>query len=190
MKISAIRSLLFILLIVPAATFAAPKETVLIDLTEIHEDRVNNTVEKNWEYAFMDWDKKINNIAGRGALVKAPSGKGGFGENNTMARFGKNPAIQIVFTIGNGNQAKAFQFSLEDKDGTIFNWTIPLENAPRGKELHYKIDVSKNGTPDKDKPGKKPGLDLNKIHAWQIKGDWQDGAVEVLYSKVITLQGT
>lgn len=173
------------LLLLPLGAHAAPKIEVLIDLTEIRHDHINQTTEKNWEYAFMEWDKKVTNLPGKGALVQAPSGRGGLGENKTMVRFGKTKEIVITLVVGNANKAQRVRFGLEDRDGTKQNWNIPIGELSKGTPHNILINLEKCS--DEEEPGKKPGLNREKIHAWQLKGDWQDANVEVLFVKILSV---
>ena len=175
-------ALVVITAVSPARLLAAkPQEKLLIDFADYHRDP-NGTVFRAYEYAFGDWNKHIVDLRGRGTLIKAPTGKGGLGENKTMVEFGKFPVVDLQFLIGNANQAQALSFSLEDKDGSEQTWTISLAGKPRGQLLQHRLDL---GRPESEpKPGTTPGMNLKKIAAWQVKGNWTDSNVEVLLVKL------
>src|SRR5687767_6024186 len=90
---------------------AEPKETVLIDFTSVKRDP-DGKVFRVYEYAYGDWEKHIVDLRGRGTLIKAGTGKGGFGENKTMVQFGKHSSVDLQFVIGNANQAQTVNLSL------------------------------------------------------------------------------
>src|SRR5262245_15512544 len=107
---------LALFLLFPAALVA--KEEVLLDFKNVHRDR-DGPVFKCYQYAFDAWDKKkVIDIPGKGALVQAPSGKGGIGENKSMIRFDKTPQVNLYFIVGNANKAQTINFAVTDKDGT------------------------------------------------------------------------
>jgi hypothetical protein len=175
-----------------AATFcltdaqaAAPKEKVLIDFTDIRRDP-DNKIWRSYQYAYEDWDKgKIIDLPAKGTLIKAPSGKGGLGENGTTVRFDKLSELELVFLIGNANRAKSITFALEDGDGTEHQWSVALENRPTGRELRHRIPLAQ---PDSEqKPGKKPGLDLKRVRTWQVRGDYTEPNVEVLLLRLVAV---
>jgi len=177
-----IRSARFaLLLLFPAALFA--KAEVLIDFKQISRDP-DGTVFKCYQYTFGDWGSgKVIDLRGKGALVQAPSGKGGLGENKTLVKFDKTPLVDLHFIIGNANQAKAISFSLTDKDGTEQSWEIPIGELPRGTDQRVRLDLTKSSS--EQKPGKTPGMDLKKILTWQVRGDYADPKVEVLLIELI-----
>lgn len=165
---------------------AAPawaKEEVLIDFADVRKDP-DGTVLKHYEYTYQDWGSgHVVDLAGRGALVKAASGRGGLGENKTMVKFDKTPEVELVFTLGTANQANGLSLSLTDKDGTEHQWQIPFSGKAPGQTYRHKLDLTKR---DQElKPGKTPGLDLKKISAWQIRGDSKPPKVEVLLVKLV-----
>ena len=171
----------------PAASLAAvqPKEKVLIDFTSVKRDP-DGKVFRVYEYAFGDWDKHIVDLAGRGTLIKAPTGKGGLGENKTMVQFGKASVVDLQFVIGNANQTEALSFSLEDKDGSEWTWTIPLAGKPHGQLLGQRLDLGKSES--EQKAGTTPGMNLKKIGTWQVRGNYSDAKVEVLLVKLTAEQ--
>jgi hypothetical protein len=176
----------FVCLALCTLAAAAPKETVLIDLTDVRQDPIREITEKNYEYVYDTWSKKVIDLPGKGALVQAPTGRGGLGENKTMVRFGKTKIIEVYLIVGAANKAQSVRLSLEDKDGTIQNWNMPIGTQPKGDLLKFTLDLEKSS--DEEKSGKTPGLDRNKIYSWQLKGDWQDANVEVLFIKIVGLK--
>lgn len=175
-------------LVSPARGLAAepavgpPKESILIDYADVRREPNGKVVLRPYEYAYGDWDHHAIEIPDRGTLIQAPSGKGGIGENSPMARFRDCTALALYFTIGNANQAQAIAFFLEDADGTKQTWNIRLARRPAGQPMRLRLHFEK---PDaQETPGKKPGLDLAHIAAWQIKGDWSDAKVEVLLMRL------
>lgn len=172
---------LALLLLLPTALVA--KEVELINFKNAHRDP-DGTTTKCYEYTFGDWDAgKVINLTGKGALVEAPSGKGGLGENKTGVEFGQTPLVDLYFVIGNANQAKAISFGLTDKDGTEQTWQIPLEGLPKGTSQHVRLDLTKCSS--EQKPGRTPGMDLKKIVTWQVRGDYTDPKVEVLLVRLV-----
>lgn len=163
-----------------AASAAEGRTEMLVDFTDNHRDREGN-ISHPYEYVFGEWNAHVFDLPRRGALVKAPNGKGGLGENRTAVGF-EGDGATLHFVIGNANRAKAVAFGLEDRDGTEQTWVISLAGLPPGRELAQRLDLS-NPTRE-DKPGKKPGLNLKKISTWQLKGDWTDANVEVLFIKL------
>lgn len=179
-------TLRFILSAAAALLLAASvqaKEEVLLDFTRVTRDSPNGPIMKCYQYTFGDWGGgKVIDLKGRGALVQAPGGKGGLGENKTMLQLHKTPTIEIVYLIGNANQTGALNFSLTDRDGTEQSWQIPITGLAKGVEQRLRLDLTKPGS--EQKPGKTPGLDLKKLETWQIRGDWGGAKVEVLLIKV------
>jgi hypothetical protein len=173
-----VRFALFLLF--PAALLA--KEETLLDFKSVHRDR-DGPVFKCYEYTFEAWgNKKVIDLPGKGALVQAPSGRGGIGENKSMIRFDKTPLVNLYFIIGNANKAHAINFALTDKDGTEQQWTIPIGSLPKGSLQKFPLDLTK--PTNELKPGKTPGLDLHKIGVWQIRGDYTEPNVEVLLDRL------
>lgn len=172
---------LAVFLMLPVAL--AAKEEVLLDFQQIRRDP-DGTVYKCYEYTFGDWDSgRVIDLRGKGALVQAPSGKGGLGENKTMVRFDKTPVVDLHFIIGNANQAKAISFGLTDKDGTEQTWQIPIAGLPPGTNQLVRLDLTKHSS--EQKPGKTPGMDLKKIVTWQVRGDYTDPKVEILLVQLV-----
>lgn len=171
----------------PAARAAQNKEVVLIDFADTRKDP-DGTLFRPYEYAFGDWDNHVSDLRRRGVLIKAPSGKGGLGENKTMVDFSKSSTIELYFVIGNANRATTLWFSMEDKDGTEQTWTIPLAEFPPGQSVHASLDLNKCSS--EQKPGKNPGMNLKKINTWQVKGDFTAQNVEILLVKLIGLPRT
>ena len=160
---------------------AEAKEVVLIDFTYSTRDP-DGTVSRSYEYAFGDWQKHLVDLKGKGTLIKAPSGKGGIGENKTLVDFGKSSAVNLQLIIGNANSSGGISLSIEDRDGTEQSWNISLEGKPRGQPLRFPLDLTKSSS--ESKPGKTPGLNLKKVAVWQMKGNWTDPNVEVLLVKL------
>lgn len=170
-------------LLLSALTLSA-KEDVLLDFTHVRRDP-DGTTYKCYQYTFGDWGNgKVIDLRGRGALIQAPGGKGGMGEGRTMLKLKKTPVIDILYLIGNANQANAIGFSLTDKDGTEQSWSIPLTGLAKGVDQRLRLDLTKPGS--ETKPGKTPGLDLGRLESWQIRGDWGASPVEVLVMKIVT----
>lgn len=172
-------------LLLPVLTYAAKSE-VLLDFKHISRDGPEGPVYRCYEYAWNDWNKKIIDLPGKGALIQAPSGKGNLGENKTMLKLHKTPVIEIDYIIGNANQAGSLNFKLIDKDGTEWTWPIPLSGLARGTDQKLRLDLTKPGT--ESKPGKTAGLDLAKINTWEIIGDWGAAKVEVLLVQVVGIK--
>lgn len=164
---------------------AAPKPTILIDFTDSHRE-MNGTVSHEYDYTYGDWgDGHVVDLAGKGALVKAASGKGGMGENKTLVRFGRAAAVDFIYLIGNANKAASINFAITDDDGTEYQWSIPLAGKPTGQLLLQHVNLSKpDSTPN---AGKISGLDLKHVASWQVRGDYQAPNVEVLLIKVGTI---
>jgi len=177
---------LALLLLFPAALSA--KEEVLLDFTHITRDP-DGTQYKCYQYTFGDWSNvsgapaRIVDLKGKGALVQAPSGKGGLGENRTLLRLDKTPQVDLYFVIGNANKATALSFGLTDKDGTEQTWQIPIGGLPKGTDQHVRLDLTKASS--EQTPGKTPGMDLKKLVTWQVRGDFTDPKVEVLLVQLV-----
>jgi len=172
---------LALLLLLPAAL--AAKEEVVLDFKAFTRDPDGST-HKCYEYTFGDWgDGHVTDLRGKGALVRAGSGKGGLGENKTLVRLDKTPQVDLFFAIGNNNKATAISFGLTDKDGTEQTWQIPLAGLPVGTEQHVHLDLTKPSS--EQQPGKKPGMDLKKLDTWQIRGDYTDPRVELLLLQLV-----
>jgi len=172
---------LALFLLLPAAL--AAKEEVLLDFKHFTHDP-DGTEFKCYQYAYNEWGNgKVIDLKGKGALVKAPSGKGQLGEDSTSLRLDKTPQVDLCFVIGNGNQARAINFILIDKDGTDQAWQIPLGELPKGTDQKVRLDLTK--AVDVRQPGKKPGLDLKHLETWQISGDYTDAKVEVLLIQLV-----
>lgn len=161
---------------------AAPKPKILIDFTDSHRE-LDGAVFHAYEYAYNDWgDRHVIDMPGKGALVQAPSGKGGLGENKTLVKFDRTSGLDFIYLIGNANKAAAINFAMTDDDGTEFQWTIPLSGKPTGHPLVQHFDLAK---PDNQpNAGKIPGMNLKRITSWQVRGDFQEPKVEVLLIKV------
>jgi hypothetical protein len=180
-----ILSLRFALLLLLPAGLAA-KEEVLLDFKRIKRERdgADTRIVKCYEYTFGDWSKgKVIDLSGKGALVQAPSGKGGLGENRTMLRLDKTPLVDVHFIIGNANHAQALSFGLTDDDGTEQTWQIPIGGLPKGSPQKVRLDLNKSSS--EQKPGRTPGMDLKRLETWQIRGDYTDPNVEVLLVQLV-----
>lgn len=163
--------------LIPIAGAASPPRP-LIDFQANSRDR-DGTVFHEYEYAYGDWQKHAIDLPRRGLLIQAPSGKGGVAQGRSRLPFHKHAAVRLHYVIGNENKARATVFALEDGDGTVHVWTIPLDGLERGKEFGLRLDLAQPTR--EDAPGKKPGLDRKRIDKWEVKGDWSDPAVEVLF---------
>ncbi len=164
-------------------TTASAKEEVLLDFSDINRDP-DGKIWKCYQYSFGDWgDKKVIDLKGRGALVQAPSGKGGLGENKTLLRLDKTPQVDLRVVIGNANRASAISFGLTDKDGTEQTWQVPIANLPKGTDQRIRLDLTKPSS--EQKPGTTPGMDLKRLATWQVRGDYTDPNVEVLLVQLI-----
>ena len=161
---------------------ASTNEEVLINFKDIRREP-DGTMTKHYGYAYGDWDKHVVDLPHQGSLVQARSNKGGIGENDPDLRFDETPVIELVFLIGNANNAAAIGFGLADSDGTEQSWYIPFDGLAKGVEHRVRLDLAKCTT--EDKPGKKPGLNLKKITSWQIRGNWTEANVEVLLIKLV-----
>jgi hypothetical protein len=165
---------------------AAAPSNVLIDFANIRRDP-DGTVFRPYEYTWEDWGRKrVIDLAGRGVLIQTPSGKGGMGENRTMVKFNRTGAIELMYLIGNDNQARSINFALVDNDGTEHQWSLPLEGKGKGRHLFHRMELA--APTNESKPGKKPGLDLKKIVTWQIRGDYSEPNVEVLLIKLSAVE--
>lgn len=177
-----VRSLALLALL--PAVLASAKEEIHLDFSEIKRDSPSSPLIKCYQYTFGDWGRgKVIDLKGRGALVQAPSGKGGLGENKTMLRLDKTPQVDLEVIIGNANQATAISLGLTDKDGTEQTWQVPLEGRSRGTEQRIRLDLTKPSS--EEKPGKKAGMDLRRLSVWQVRGDYSDRDVEVLLVRLI-----
>ncbi|HYC72719.1 MAG TPA: hypothetical protein VEB66_16025 [Opitutaceae bacterium] len=172
-------------LLLSAAPTAFAKETMLVDFAASRKDP-DGTTFRPYEYTFQDWGGgKVHDDRGRGALVRAKSGKGGLGENRTMVRFDKTPAVELAYILGNGNRASGLSFALTDKDGTEHQWNVPFNGQVPGREYRHRMTLAQR---DQElKPGKIPGLDLKKIVTWQVRGNYQDAPVEVMLRKLVAV---
>jgi hypothetical protein len=176
-----------ILLVISTALSPATRasQKVLIDFSHIERDP-DETETRPFTNVWGDWDRHANIIEGRGTYIKAATGKGGLGEDNPSADFEKCTAIEIVFVIGTSNKAAGLSFYLEDKDGTKMTWNISFADMPSNREIRHRMDLSK---PDYvESPGKTPGLNVNKIAVWQLRGDNNNPPVEVLVLKLLRAQ--
>ncbi|MFZ5496928.1 MAG: hypothetical protein ACOZE5_16540 [Verrucomicrobiota bacterium] len=181
------RFILPILCLLSLSAAASAKEEVLLDFRHVSRDPgPNGKVYRCYEYAWNDWNRKIIDLAGKGALIQAPSGKGNLGESKTMLKLHKTPDIEIHYLIGNANKAGGLNFKLIDKDGTEWTWPVPLSGLARGIEQRLRLDLTKPG--NETKPGTKPGLDLARLSTWEFIGDWGAAGVEVLLIKVVGLK--
>lgn len=173
-------------LLLAVALPALAKENVLINFADSRKDP-DGTVFRVYEYTFQDWGSgKVQDIRGRGALVRAASGKGGLGENKTLVKFDRVPAVELVYILGSGNRAASINFALTDKDGTEHQWSVPFAGMSPGPAYRHRIELAKPGS--ESKPGKTPGLDLKKIVSWQVRGDYQAAPVEVMLLKVVAAE--
>ncbi len=164
---------------------AEPTREVVLDFTYMQRQS-DGTYTRSYEYGFGDWDEKgkVGQVAHKGLLVNHAGSKGGIGENRRLD-LRKSAKVGVSYMIGNGNKADAFAFSLEDRDGTVDVWNIPLAGQPRGQMLYAEFDLTKPTR--QDTAGKVAGLDLKKLETWQIRGDYGEAPVEVLVAKVFAV---
>lgn len=172
--------LLVALAAIPAAQAdSQPKVKSLIDFRQrtVERDGASMREVNKYGYAYGDWDKKIIFLEGRGLLVQAPGGQGGFGGDKSIKiKPGQVLALEVV--IGNQNKAAGFGVNLTDADGTEQSWNLPLAGNQSGVGLVYQINLGKCDR--ESKPGSKPGLDTTRIKKWQIQGNWQKDFSELL----------
>lgn len=174
------------LLLLLSSALASAKEEEILDFKTVRRDP-DKTIYKCYQYTYGDWgDKRVIDLRGRGALIQAPSGKGGLGENKTLVRFDKTPVVELILIIGNANSANAISFGLTDKDGTEQTWQIPLASLPKGIEQRIRLDLRTSSS--EQKPGDKPGMDLRRLSSWQVRGDYTDLNVEVLLVQMVGLK--
>ena len=164
-----------------AAGPAKPK--VLIDFTvqEVSRDGADVRPINKYDYAWDTWTNKIVFLDKRGLLIPFLPGKGCFGGDKQM-KLTDYSAVELTAVIGNQNVSTGCAITLIDSDGTEATWDLPLAGKPRGADLVYRLELAKSDR--QDKPGKVPGLDKIKIRKWQIKGNWQEPKVEVLFVKL------
>ena len=169
-----------------AFSATAQKTATLIDFTYIPRDALGNddNSRRPYEYAFGDWgNNKVQLIRDKGLVINHLGSKGGVGMNKGLRLKGADKAV-VVFIIGNRNEAESFNFNLTDKDGTDHSFRIPLTGMSKGQVLTAVIRLDK--AKKENKPGTKPGLDLEKLKSWQIAGDFGDKPLEVLVQKVLS----
>jgi hypothetical protein len=159
---------------------AAAKEEEAINFLDMPRS-ADGTYEKNYEYAFGDWEKKAVQLPGKGLLVNLTGSKGGVGDNRGID-FGKLTKARITFIIGNHNRATSFIFTMVDRDGTDQSFDVSLENLPRGTVQKVTFDLTKPSR--ENKPGRTPGLNLKKLVTWQLLGNFQEEPIEILFLRV------
>ena len=171
--------------LLPLSLLAASKEEILVDFTDVRQERDGALVKlvKNYDYVWDAWDKHVTDMPRRGALIQAPINEGQLGEDNTDVKFADTPIVELVFVIGNANKASGIAFYLADSDGTEQEWSIPFEGLSPGRECHFQLDLNK--CTKETAKGKKPGMNLKKIYSWRVKGDWSKSSVEVLLVKLV-----
>jgi len=174
--------LVVLLLIGGTAAPVAAKDLVVINFAYMPRN-ADGTHQRSYEYAFGDWEKtkNVGELPEKGLIVNLVGSKGGVGENRGLD-FRKHSLARVTFLIGGRNKAESCGFSLVDSDGTDQNWEIPLKDKKRDSVLTVLLDLTKPTR--EDKPGKIPGLDLKKLKSWQIKGNYQDAPIEVMFIKV------
>ena len=163
---------------------ADPKDLEVINFPSMfrHPD---DTYEKGYQYAFGDWDgKKVAQIPGKGLLVNLAGSKGGVGDNQGLD-FRKHTKARLSFIIGNRNLATSFIFTLVDRDGTDQSFDVSLGTLPRGTEQTVTVDLTKPSR--ENKPGGTPGLNLKKLDAWQLTGNFQAEPIEILFLRVVAV---
>ncbi len=166
---------------------AKPKIKDIVDFRQqsVERDGAEMRPIKKYGYAFGDWDKKVIYLEGRGLLVQAPGGKGGFGGDKSMKfKPGQELALEVV--LGNQNRSAGFSLALTDADGTEASWNLALGGKPVGTGLIFRINLAK--CDKEDKPGKVPGLDIAKIKKWQVRGNWQSDFNELLVARMFSLE--
>jgi len=114
----------------------------LVDFADYRRDP-DGTSTRPYEYAYGDWDKHLSAFRNQGTLIKAPSGKGGMGDNHASLNLDGLKAVELVVVIGNGNSAAAVSLLLEDKDGTGHVWNLVLTDKPRGRDVRFRLDLAK-----------------------------------------------
>lgn len=188
-RIACLASLLAAATALPAAAAdtKAPKPRTLIDFTreEVEIDGGQPRPIRKYDYAFEAWEKKPVFLEGKGILIPAVPGNGGIGKDDRLG-IAKASACELQIVIGNRNAAESFTVSMVDADGTEVSWYLNLKDRPRGMPLTYTLDLA---APDKeDKPGKKPGFDRARVKTWQIKGNWQPAAIEIVLVRLSAVQ--
>ena len=157
-------------------------DDVVIDFTYMDRN-TEGIYTKSYEGAWGDWGDKrhVSQVIGKGLLINHAGSKGGINENRDIG-VGKNKSIRVTYIVGNGNQATSFTFTLIDRDGTECSWDVPLQGQPKGSIVNCALDLT---NPDRTtKPGKTPGLNLQKLSTWQITGNYQEAPIEVMIQKV------
>ncbi len=163
----------------------AQKATPLLDFTYIPLDPQGKNDRSRWpfEYAFGDWGKdRARLVRDKGLLINHLGSKGGLGANKPLALKGADKAV-IVFIIGNTNEADAFNFALTDADGTENRFRVPLSTLAKGQVLTAVLRLDKGEVGDK--PGTEAGLNLKKLKAWSLSGDFGDKPIEILVQKIL-----
>jgi len=164
---------------------AAGKEEEVLNFIDMHRNS-DGTYEKGYEYSFGDWEKKAVQVPAKGLVVNLTGSKGGVGDNGGID-IGKFTRLRFSFVLSNRNRAKSFVFSLTDKDGTDQSFEVSLEGVPRGVEQKFTVDLTK---PTRvDAPGSVPGLNLAKLKVWQLKGNYQDEPIEILFLRIAAVTG-
>lgn len=161
---------------------AVAKDLELINFLSMFRN-ADGTYEKSYQYTFGDWQgpKKVAQIPQKGLLVNLVGSKGGLGDNVSL-ELSKHSKVRITFMIGNRNAAKAFTFSLVDRDGTDQAFEVSLGGRSVGMETRATVDLSQPTR--EEKPGKTPGLDLKKLKSWQLKGDFGPDPLELLFLRL------
>jgi hypothetical protein len=163
---------------------SAKADAKLIDFTYIARDTTTgeDSNDRAFEYSFGDWGNgKVIQVRNKGLLINHLGSSGGVGANKRLNLRGSSQ-IKIEFVIGNNNAASSFSFSLTDGDGTENSYSIPLDGKATGTPLSHTFDP--NSPTSSEKPGSSPGLNLKKLKVWQLKGNFQPQALEILVSKV------
>lgn len=146
------------------AIHAASRPKTLIDFgrTRMVGDAMGGMkIAPVFDYAWNDWQGPgLADIRGKGTLIKAKSGKGNLGQDDTRVSFGQSPALDFEYVVGAGNRANHLTFKLVDVDGTEATWSIPLEGKPRQQLSSARLDLAKL---ESVKGGKTPGLDAKRV---------------------------
>ena len=161
---------------------AKHKELIDFSIQEVERNGAELNPIRKYTWTSGAWKDKIRYLPRQGLLVPFVSGKGNFGGDKS-AKLAGYGFFEVVLTIGNRNKAQNIRVVLTDSDDTEAVWELPLAGKPAGKSLVFRLPLDK---PDREeKPGKKPGLDKEKLRKWQVSGNWQDAEVEVLLERFL-----
>lgn len=167
---------------VRAAGGPAKSKTVL-DFTRQDEDRLGSSTvyASRFEFSTDAWKEKIVFVDGRGLLVPARPGNGGFGADYRID-FGASTVAEIDVVIGSRNESESFVLALGDSDGTRVSWTLPLGGKSIGQKISYRLSLQ---NPDSvDAAGKKPGFEHTKIRHWEFRGNGQPDKIDITFVRI------